>query len=281
MPPTKTVSAARPRSTSSRPRAAVGRKSSIKRRPGDRRAETAEGRRAEARKRAAAAEAKAEQARAAQKAPEVKAPLSEEEQIESAKYLPRHVPTRVFEEERFLFPESYGVDRVRLMVKDPEWLFAYWDLSSRAVDSLRRELGERGMALARLTLRITDPRHGGTSVILLPYGARAWYVPADKNSRSYRAMLGWTLPSGQFRTLAESNVVTTPRVGPSPDPASRRLRFDTDLSTIQAAAGPGAATNPGPWSTEPFDAEAPNGGRKRRGGASDAFRPPSASKLNR
>ncbi len=278
MPPTKTISASRPRSTSSRARVAVGgRETSVKRRPGDRRAETAEGRRAAARKRAAAAA----QSKPAPKAPDVEAPLSEEEQIESAKYLPRHVPARVFEEERFLFPETYGVDRVRLMVKDPEWLFAYWDLSSRAVESLRRELGERGMALARLTLRITDPGHGGTSVILLPYGARAWYVRADKHSRSYRAMLGWTLPSGQFRTLAESNLVTTPRVGPSPDPASRRLRFDADLGQIQAAAGPGAATNPGPWSTEPFDAEAPLGGRKRRGGASDAFRPPSAGKLNR
>jgi hypothetical protein len=278
MPPTKTVTASRPRTTSSRPRVAVsGRKSSIKRRPGDRRAEMAEGRRAEAK---AAARKGTGAAKPAEPAPDT-TPLSEEEQIESAKYLPRHVPARVFEEERFLFPDTYGIDRVRLLVKDPEWLFAYWDLSSRAVDSLRRELGERGMALARLTLRITDPGYGGTSVILLPYGARAWYVRADKATRSYRAMLGWTLPSGQFRTLAESNVVSTPRVGPSPDPVSHRLPYTADLSDIRAAAGADASANPGPWSTEPFDAEAPLGGRKRRGGASDAFRPPSAGKLNR
>src|SRR3989442_913478 len=45
--------------------------------------------------------------------------LSEEEQIGSAKYLPRELPPRVFEEERFIFPETYGVNRVRLLVKDP------------------------------------------------------------------------------------------------------------------------------------------------------------------
>jgi hypothetical protein len=280
MPPTKTVSLSRPRTISSRTRAAVGgRKSSIKRRPGDRRAATAEGRRAEA-ARAAARKPSAAPVGPALR-PETKAPLSEEEQIESAKYLPRHVPSRVFEEERFLFPETYGVDRVRLLVKDPEWLFAYWDLSARAVDSLRRELGERGVALARLTLRITDPGYGGTSVILLPYGARNWYVRADDTARSYRATLGWTLPSGQFRPLADSNVVTTPRVGPSPFPATRWLPYTADLAAIRAAAGPDASTNPGPWSTEPFDAEAATGGRKRRGGASDSFRPPSAGKLNR
>jgi hypothetical protein len=277
---TKTVSASRPRAASAR--TVSGRKTSVKqRRPGDRRTETAEGRRLSARpaakKRPAPAKAAAAKATDAKAAPS----LSEEEQIESAKYLPRHAAPRVFEEERFLFPETYGVDRVRLLVKDPEWVFAYWDLSSRSVDKLRRELGERGLALTRLTLRITDPGYGGTSVILLPYGARAWYVRADSAARSYRALLGWTLPSGQFRVLAESNVVTTPRVGPSPEPSRRRLPYTAPIAEIQAAAGPDAAANPGPWNTEPFDAEAPLGGKKRRGGASDAFRPPSAAKLGR
>ena len=137
------------------------------------------------------------------------------------------------------------------------------------------------MALARLTLRISDPGYGGTSVILLPYGARAWYVRADKATRTYRALLGWTLPSGQFRKLAESNLVTTPRVGPSPEFVYRRLPYTAPIAEIRAAAGAGASFDPGPWSTEPFDAELPLGGRKRRGGASDAFRPPSAGKLGR
>jgi len=102
-----------------------------------------------------------------------------------------------------------------------------------------------------------------------------------KASRSYRALLGWTLPSGVFRTLAESNLVSTPRTGPSPDPAHRRLPFNAPLAEIRGALGADAEKNPGPWSTEPFDADAPIGSRRRRGGASDAFRPPSAGKLGR
>jgi hypothetical protein len=275
----RTLSTARPSSrVATRGRVAVrGHKTAAaaKRRPGDRRTETAEGRRAKAaapaaksgtRKRTADLEKLAAQ-------PEMSAPLTEEEQIESAKYLPRHVPKRVFEEERFLFPETYGIDRVRLLIKDPEWLFAYWDLSSRSVDMLRRELGERGMALTRLTLRISDPGHGGTSVILLPYGARAWYVRADTKSRSYRAQIGWTLPSGQFRTLAESNLVSTPRQGPSPDKARRRVRFDAPLDAVKAAARAPAETQPGPWQSPPVVAGHEGPARKRgRGGASDTFR---------
>jgi hypothetical protein len=64
--------------------------------------------------------------------PEIASPpeLSDEERIESAKYMPSARP-RLFEEERFVFPESYGVNRVRLLVKDPEWLFAYWGACGR------------------------------------------------------------------------------------------------------------------------------------------------------
>ena len=263
---TKTLAAPRPRASDGRPRVALrGGKAAVKRRHTDRRADTVEGRRAAARGRKKVAE---------EPPPVPDASLTEEERIESAKYITRHVPRRVFEEERFLFPETYGVDRVRLLVKDPEWLFAYWDLSRRSVDTLRREVGERGMALTRLTLRITDPGHGGTSVILLPYGARAWYVRADTAPRSYRALLGWTLPSGQFRVLAESNVVRTPRSGPSSEIARRRVRYNAPLHEIEAALPGSADPHPGPWRTEPIDVDARTGkGRKRRlGGASDAFR---------
>jgi hypothetical protein len=254
------------------------RKTAVARRNGDRRESTTEGRRAAA-ARAHAAEppvshaaepSAARKVAAVLKSPSLTSLLSEEEQIESSKYVPRHLPERVFEEERFLFPETYGVDRVRLLVKDPEWLFAYWDLSPRAVDGLRGELGERGLALTRLTLRITDPGQGGTSVILLPYGARAWYVRADNAPRTYRAELGWTLPSGQFRLLAESNVVSTPRTGASPEIARGRARFDAPLDQIRSSVAGAPDTPPGPWRAEPLDAAA---SRKRgRGGASDVFR---------
>jgi hypothetical protein len=279
---TKTLSAPRPRTVATRGRVNRKPKAAVPRRNGDRRESKTEGRRAPVASEAAPTPASVEASAEANPARKPSAPgaraqspslsslLSEEEQIESAKYQPRTGPPRVFEEERFLFPESYGIDRVRLLVKDPEWLFAYWDLSPRAVDSVRRELGERAMALTRLTLRITDPSQGGTSVILLPYGARAWYVRADSAPRTYRAQLGWTLPSGQFRLLAESNVVATPRAGSSAEIARGRARFDAPLDAIRSAMAGALDAAAGPWRPEPSDAAA---ARKRgRGGASDVFR---------
>lgn len=186
--------------------------------------------------------------------------LTDEEKIEDAKYQPRTAPKRVFEEERFVFPESYGVTRIRLLVKDPEWIFVHWDVDPKTLAGLRAELGERTMALTRLTLRITDAEHGGGQTILLPPGARSWYVRADaKGPRAYRAQLGVTLPSGGFRPLAESNTVVPPRVGPSPEIARVKRRFGRAAAAKPEASGEAFAAAPiataeaasSPWRPRP------------------------------
>ena len=210
--------------------------------------------------------------------------LSEEDQIRAAKFLPREVPKRLFEEDRFLFPETYGINRVRLLVRDPEWIFAYWDVNPAGMKDLGRSLGERGLALSRLTLRVLDPVSGGTSDILLPPGARWWYIRTDSARRTYRAELGVTLPSGEFRRLAESNTVVTPRVGPSPQRARRRMSYRDarELPPSAAAAAARAESEAdrarGPWKAESIDgAASPDPGQAKRGGASDVFRPGGAS----
>jgi hypothetical protein len=205
-------------------------------------------------------------------------PLTEEEQIESAKYLPRELPPRVFEEERFLFPDSYGRDRIRLLVKDPDWLFAHWDVDARVFEGLRRSLGERGAALTRLTLRVSDVTNGGSTQVLLPFGARSWYVRTDRRRRTYRAELGLTLPSGEFRSLAQSNLVSTPPVGPSRRRAQRRVRYDPvqppgpETVAVEEAPAPSVgawAPAPGP---QPPAVEPGETAGMEPGGASDIFR---------
>jgi hypothetical protein len=146
--------------------------------------------------------------------------------VEAVKYGGGASVPRQFEEERFLFPRNYEINRVRVVVRDPEWLFAYWDVNPRAFDAIRSELGERVMALSRLTLKIVDPESSASEVILLPYGARSWYLRIDATRRSVLAELGITLPNGQFRTLARSNAARLPRVGPSAEGATESVRYD-------------------------------------------------------
>jgi hypothetical protein len=227
--------------------------------------------------------------------------LTEEEQIESAKYMPREVP-RVFEEERFIFPESYGSNRVRLLIKDPQWIFAHWDVDPGLFSGLRAEMGERAAALSRLTLKVTDPEHGGGAVIHLPEGARSWYVRVDRARRVYEAELGLTLPSGEYRVLARSNPVAPPHTGASPRKAARRGRYlrtagvppavELEPPDAPAASRPGPRARgsepardagPGPWRPQAGDIQsggagvapgpdAAGGPPRPKGGASDLYR---------
>ena len=211
--------------------------------------------------------------------PELNGAANEEQRIESSKYAPRRAPRRLFETERFIFPETYGVNRVRLLVKDPEWLFAHWDVDPKILKSLRKDLGERALALSRLTLRLSDTVDGGSTVILLPKSARGFYIHADGAARTYQAELGITLPSGEFHPLASSNTVRTPRVGKSEDPARDRVRFDPEghhvaeaalaFGARRATAGRMADTRVAPEGT----ARRPKAGKGARpGGASDTYR---------
>jgi hypothetical protein len=135
-------------------------------------------------------------------------------------------------------------------------------------------------------------------VILLPEGVHTWYVKADETPRAYRAELGLTLPSGEFRRLAESNTVRTPWVGPSAERAQRRVRLDgaplrrpvgVRAGAVPAGGPPPApgleqGGEPGPWTPEPSvhvggepgppaSGATPAGGASpERGGASDVYR---------
>jgi hypothetical protein len=227
---------------------------------------------------------------------------ADEQRIESAKYTTgeQGQPRRVFEEEKFIFPETYGRNRVRLLVKDPQWIFAHWDVDPSVFAGLRSELGERAAALSRLTLKVSDPEHGGGAVIHLPEDARSWYLRADRVRRAYTAELGLTLPDGSYRVLATSNRVRTPQGSASPRHAGRRARYigprphpeggTVDPQYLLAAgesraAGEGAPGRKGeglgPW--KPMLAESgPHGARGApageessapgKGGASDVHR---------
>jgi hypothetical protein len=134
-------------------------------------------------------------------------------------------PGAAAEPERFTFPETYGKTRVRVLMQSPGRLFVHWDLSPGVVEELKAQFGQRAASLARLAIRITTPGAARPLLVLLPRGARSWYVDVPGQRQEYRAEIGLMLPSGEFRAVAASNVVRMPRTAPSPVPASRRVAF--------------------------------------------------------
>ncbi len=130
-------------------------------------------------------------------------------------------------------PERYGETRIVLQVRDPFWMHAYWEISEQTALDLARELGDV-LTQSRLTLRVNDmicsaegndgtdgqaeaEKAGVAGSVYMdvhPFASN-WYINVCQPDRSYCVDLGVTSGSNGFRFIARSNIVHTPRVGPS------------------------------------------------------------------
>ena len=129
---------------------------------------------------------------------------------------------RINEDEFFELPEGYGDNRIVIQVRDPYWLFAYWEVSQRKINTVVEKYGDF-VHSARRVLRVYDITavsfngHNANSFfdIDINVSAKNWYVNVGNPGRSYCIDIGLILEDGSFVVLARSNFVTTPIDAPS------------------------------------------------------------------
>jgi hypothetical protein len=155
-------------------------------------------------------------------APRNHSAASGEEQVERSKY-DVGVPTKDLSAKVPKdLPAGYGKDRIVVMVRDPYWLHAYWEVTRHAIQRAEAALGQEWYA-ARPILRLLDvSSHDTTSTseqivrdIDIHGGCNNWYIDVANPPRSFRVDIGYLARSGRFYVLARSNVVVTPRAGVS------------------------------------------------------------------
>ncbi len=117
-------------------------------------------------------------------------------------------------------PDEYRRDYIMLMVKDPHWLYAYWEITAGKIEKFKNEYGEDAWHKSRPVLRvynITDIDYfDGTNCqsyydIYLSNDARDWHIEIGQPNKRYCLDIGRMLPEGRFITILRSNTVTTPR----------------------------------------------------------------------
>lgn len=119
-------------------------------------------------------------------------------------------------------PQGYGRDRIVLMVRDPYWLHAYWELTHQSIQRAEAALGQDWHG-AKPILRLFDvSSHETTSTselvvkdIPIHGGCNNWYIEVANPPKSYRVDVGYLSRRGQFFVVARSNVITTPRANAS------------------------------------------------------------------
>ncbi len=121
-------------------------------------------------------------------------------------------------ESAFTLPYSYNVTKVVLMIRDPHWAYAYWDIDEgkyKEVSHLLQMHSGRMKTILR-TYDVTDIDFNGnnshrifdTDVNL---DAKGWYLNLGASNRDYCVDLGLLDDRGSFHLIARSNIMRTPR----------------------------------------------------------------------
>ena len=113
-----------------------------------------------------------------------------------------------------------GKDRLVLMVRDPYWLHAYWELTRASIERARAALGQHWHG-ARPVLRLSEVARDGTTSssrrvvrdVQIHGGVNNWYLDVQDPPKSYQLDIGYLAPGGKFFSVVRSNVVSTPLVG--------------------------------------------------------------------
>ncbi|NJR57527.1 MAG: DUF4912 domain-containing protein, partial [Cyanobacteria bacterium CRU_2_1] len=132
-------------------------------------------------------------------------------------------------------PDGYGESRIVLMSRDPQWAYAYWDISNNQKEELRQQGG------VRLALRFYDVTDVNLDLqrphSLQQYEcdelAREWYLPVPVSDRDYVVEIGYLTTDGSWLLLARSAPVRIPPIYPSNwvDDQFLTIGWDEELCT--------------------------------------------------
>ncbi|OQA80937.1 MAG: hypothetical protein BWY32_00624 [bacterium ADurb.Bin243] len=107
-------------------------------------------------------------------------------------------------------PESYGKNRLITLVRDPEWIYTFWDVAGETITEIKNTMGAKEFNDAKRILRLYDGGEAGNySDIELTDTASSWYIHVKPEAR-YVLELGYRSKTGDFYKMASSNDVAMP-----------------------------------------------------------------------
>ncbi|MFM7928672.1 MAG: DUF4912 domain-containing protein, partial [Pirellula sp.] len=159
---------------------------------------------------------------------------------ELRKDLAQDAPKRKLTPHTPIPPAIKGRDRIILMVRDPYWLHAHWDISRATVDRAKAALVDQWHSVKPVLRLLKFDEVGTTDSAETVYrqieihgGVRNWYIDVDNPPSRFQLIMGYLTSNGRFYELVRSNTVTTP------DGKNTKTLF---YSLCSGRAGRGVAT---------------------------------------
>jgi hypothetical protein len=135
-------------------------------------------------------------------------------------------------------------DRLVVMVRDPFWLHAYWELTRKSIERVKVAMNYLWHS-AKPILRLSEiQKEGETSAtriavrdIEIHGGVSNWYIDVHEPPKTYQLEIGYLAANGNFYPMARSNVVTTPKAGTNETFDKNWADVAKDFDRIYAMSG--------------------------------------------
>lgn len=182
-------------------------------------------------------------------------------------------------EARMDLPAGYGDHRLVMMVRDPYWVYCYWELQPQYIEEALSRLGRQAHEV-RWVLRM-HPEGGrkgaGHFDTEIDTRARSWYIHLAPPGATFTAEIGIRDGAGRYAAVARSNTVILPMDRPSGNMDEQWMLSDEELHHHYASMDFPHAEGMKPTGKGSLFDEGQSGRPVQPGGASE-YRPPSFSK---
>lgn len=152
-------------------------------------------------------------------------------------------------------PWCYGDDRITALVRSPDALYLYWEITDEGIADARRRLGPAG-AWAWCTLRIYDTTgkdFDGTNAnhyfdLRVERTDRDYFLSLNRPGATVQVEIGMHSHEGYFQPIARSGRADFPRKSPSPNHSLEWMTVTSDDSHPAAVPTTSKYTGPPPGS---------------------------------
>ena len=127
-----------------------------------------------------------------------------------------HPSLRRYEE----LPDAYGDNKIVLLIRDPQMVMAYWELTP---DFLSEKLNEAGLNEQNVEYVLRLYNVSGENLEIAKYWdyplytmTRNYYIEVPESGKSYQVDFGVKTANGEFLTIVRSNSINAPRENMSP-----------------------------------------------------------------
>lgn len=180
------------------------------------------------------------------KAIDTSATISSLEVVTQARPVEPVAPPQPFIDRGEALPSEYIEDKITALVRDPNWIFVYWELAGTKKEEIKSSHGAEIYRTAQWVLRVKNLTNNSHQDIPILLDSKTWYLNVESNC-SYTIELGIISREHQFICLLQSNTVQTPRADASGEIDDKWMIKDQNFKKfLDMCAGIGAVpTSPG------------------------------------